>query len=847
MTLHQNAKKIVEYTEGKMNVFVIDNKLINDKYHGDMDKLVQDIKNAPPNTIFTTSYDCIGNNADADPNDPTQHFERAQALSGAAFDCVSLDESQKIKNPDTSRHQALQYFSGAKYKRLATGTFISKDPGDVVGQLSWLYPGRTQNLDEFAKQYGFTKSKLGYTWSDTGVKKLREDLLSKGFISIRRTNWLHLLKDRNEKTSVVKLEPKQALANESAISDAMDALDNLASGDPKIQAELNKLNDDSDDDEKPTGKVIDAINTLTGIVDHPHEFAQKVKKAKDICDKAGVDYTYDEEAWKKGGEIEGADNISNKEVKAAQRYLKKFRSQTLKSILNLDGEVSAKAKDAYKKMAEHFKDPKNGKFIVFTKRINSARHVFDNLPPELKKMAVYYDGSNKEGLAPFLDEKDKSGPKIIVACDESIKEGVNMQIANGMYRYDLGWTPGDNEQSYGRIWRFGQDKPVNIHVGISDGSLDVTKYARLASRHNSNMKVTSDYDEIPGFTAFKMSVDNMRNNRNADLLPQYEEVSHAVMRFQKEENKKIHAAYGDKMHQKAGKGVLPGSQKATGNGYVTLDSKEPESDEESDQGAAKTPVTSDKSRSSLAKESSPLKPKEKSEPIKQPSSKKTQEKPEQVEKPSNKGKVASNKGQGSDLTPEENNEAAEHHLKHAAFHIGSENKGLAKKHWKKAVQHLKKAGKGKRDAHLTHLAKDHEAFKAYAKSVKKKHGDLPEKFVPHEHDKRLPADEENPQAQTPPPKKQEEKKPEPQPKPVEKKQDVLATLTKVLDEDGFEGVDDSTMAGLQEDLDGFMKHTDKGLKPPDFWKKWAKKFGDQPEDEHKAAIERAANILRGKK
>jgi hypothetical protein len=1152
MTLHQNAKKILEYTDNKMNVFVIDGDLVNNHYKGDMEKLVEDIKNAPPNTIFTTSYDFISHNHGAENEpDPTKHYLRAQALAGGDFDLVSLDECfhpdtlidmadgttkriaeikigdmvksasgempvistsnkqldkhirlrfngqeikcslnhpwltpsgwvmakdiiegdwlvntseamrmvhegistkisserneqesflrhilfsemaddstintrenvqrgskqenigstfrngkalgcktdereksdeqfkntdendsdieenrsqtsnshgqwngndetrgivngsigkwlgvefsniywqeeagdssgiqaglsisseetvrgvrrlltpitrkesarfkekgsiecfrvdnvevyesgsdernpegryydigvaghpsysingvlvhncQKVKNPDSGRHIALQYFSGAAYKRLATGTFISKDPADVVGQMSWLYPGRTQNLDDFAKQYGFTKSKAGYTWSDKGVKQLREDLLAKGFISIRRTNWMHLLPERDEKTSVVHMEPKQALANESAITDAMDAIQQLADTDPKVAAELRKLQGDPDeqeDEENPTGKVIDAINTLTGIVDHPNEYSKKVKAFKDVCDKAGVDYSYNPDAWKKGydgeeGEEEGPELA--KPVKQAQKFLQKFRPQTLKAILNLDGEVSAKAKDAYAKMKEHFADPKNGKFIVFTKRINSARHVFDNLPPELKKMAVYYDGSHKEGLEPFLDTKDKNGPQIIVACDESIKEGVNMQMANGMYRYDLGWTPGETEQSYGRIWRFGQDKPVKIHVGISDRTLDVTKYARLASRHNSNMKVTSDYDEVPGFTAFKMSVDNMRNNRSADLLPEYEQVGKAVLDYQKRENKKVHAMYGDSNYKKHSPSLLPGSQKASGKMYATM-GEEPKADA----------VVSKRDDTA--------------ETIKKPSSKAPEKKAE--EKPEVKTKITPENGDQAPsssstepLTADENNAAAEHHLRHAAHHASSENKGLAKKHWNAAVRHLKAAGKGKRDAHLTHLAKDEEAFAAYAKSVKKKHPDLPDQYVEHKHDKRLPPKEEKSHS----PNLDSAKKPEKthaihdklvqnrgvQKPAIEKTSDLTTALSKVLSEAGYADLDASVIKETEDDLKAFVSHTDKGGNAQAYWKKWAKQYGGAPDDEHKAVVERAAQVLnsRGKK
>ena len=678
MTLDQNAEQTLRYFDGKMNVFVISNANIKKHYGGDVQAMIADIEKAPPNTLFMTSYDVLGYNPDAG-GDPEMQYARAQALAAAGFDYVACDESQKVKNPKSGRFKALQFFSRAAYKRLATGTFISKDPMDVVGQLAWLDPGSTPSMAEFAKTYGFEETPKGFKWSDKGMDKLHEDLQDRGYIGIRRSRWMNLLPPRNEKPNVVKMDAKSAIANELAISDAMDALDDLAASDPKIAAEIERLNSEVDDDAMPSGRVVDALNTLTGITDHPDLFAKRVAEAKKICDDAGVEYEFDPDAWKRSqgdepkDEDDEEENAGSREeipqdVRSAQSYLKKFRPKTLQAILNLDGVVSAKAKHCYDVMREHMKDEKNGKFIVFTTRIKSTRHIFDNMPDDLKSKAVYYDGSNKEGLEPFLGE---GGPQIIVACDPSIKEGVNMQMANGMYRYDFGWTPGDTEQSYGRIWRFGQKRPCNIHIGLTDNSVDITKYARLMSRMNSNMKAVSEYDEIPELTAYRMSTKNIRENRGEDLVPEYAEVSSAILNFQKQENTRLTGGKPTPQRDIGSDAEIKGSAKGVGPAY------------------AGQPVEN-KKRTPREKAPAP-----------------TSKKPEQ-----------------------DRNEAARHHLTQAAAHHKAGNRELALQHWSHAVRHLKSLPKDQRDRDLVKIAKDKEAFGKHTEKVQ----DKPKRFKAHELD-----------------------------------------------------------------------------------------------------------------
>ena len=532
-TLEQNASKIHDYTEGNTNVFLISNATINEHFGGDAEKMVEAIHNAPPNTIFMASYDVFSyNEKDSEEGDD---YARARKLSAAAFDYVALDEAHNIKNVDTSRFKSMKFLTKAKYKRVASGTFLSNNPADALGQLLFLYPQMAMKKEDFEKKYGRKETAEGVNW--TGLKDLRADLNNLGMISLRRSAWLDKLPERNEQLAITKMDPPLKAVYNAVLDDIIDQLEEEMAKNPRMKKAF------ADDglgemDELPP-QALAKLQLVSGIADYPHEMAEMMDQKIDAVKQAQKDGKMDDDTL---------DTLES---------LMKMKSETRKAIRSLRGMVSPKAKDVYKKIAEHLKDKKNGKYIVFVQRKAAARHILDNMPEELKKHAVYYDASKKAELDDYL--KNPNGPKVLIGVDASIKEGVNMQVANGMYRYDHHWSPGNQEQSYARIWRFGQDKPTNFHMGIVDGSIDVPKYARLMTKLHQNMQVTSDIEE-PTTDAFKMGLDTIKSKNNADILPQYLELGKNILKFQAGENKELQKRYGKGMFKKATGKPIGGSK-----------------------------------------------------------------------------------------------------------------------------------------------------------------------------------------------------------------------------------------------------------------------------------------------
>ncbi|MGZ3772970.1 MAG: SNF2-related protein [Pseudobdellovibrionaceae bacterium] len=553
-TLLQNASKIHEYTDNQVNVFMISNDTIRDDYDGDLERLTHDIQNAPPNTIFMTSYDTLAY-LGPDEKDENKEFRRARAIAAAGFDHISCDESQYIKGTHTNRFKAMQFFSTVKYKRVATGTFLSNNPLDTLGQLNFLYPNKALKEAEFKQKYGYKETKEGIEW--TGLKQLRRDLLDMGMISLRRSAWIDKLPKREEVLSVSKMDNKMKAVYDAVLNDILDSLEKEAEKNPSIKKIMAGDDELFDEESDLPPSVLAKLNLVGAVTDHPHELAEmmeaKMNRIKD---------------YKNGDE-------DDPEMEAMIENLSALGSATRKGILSLKGTVSPKAKDVYKVLEDHFSNPKNGKYVVFCQRRMSAQHILKNMPKHLRDKAVYYDAENKKALADYLS-KDKGSAQIIVAVDQSIKEGVNMQIGNGMYRYDHHFSPGNQEQSYARIWRFGQDKPTKFHIGVVDGGIDVPKYARLVTKLAQNMNVISDFEADSG-AAFKLSLKNLRENNDASILDKFMDLNKSIIDFQKEENKPLAKRYAKNIKISTGENV--GGKKAQllhGNGayHSNIDLKE---------------------------------------------------------------------------------------------------------------------------------------------------------------------------------------------------------------------------------------------------------------------------------
>ena len=145
-----------------------------------------------------------------------------------------------------------------------------------------------------------------------------------------------------------------------------------------------------------------------------------------------------------------------------------------------------------RKIGERFKQT-----VIFTKYFDTLENIryYFRRSPEMRvgiysgKQTSYYDDNKHKDVNVSREEVKKlflNGEIDILLCTDAAAEGLNLQTADMLINFDLGWNPMKLEQRIGRIDRIGQ-KYERIYVlnMCYQGSVEETVYDRLWTRLKS--------------------------------------------------------------------------------------------------------------------------------------------------------------------------------------------------------------------------------------------------------------------------------------------------------------------------------------------------------------------------
>ena len=423
----QQKREMESFTDGTVNIVVISTDSVNEEGQAEIGAIVDE---APPNTIFVSSYDWIADKYEEiivgykkKSQKPIIHkiFTRAQWFKSLGIDYVALDESHHIKNPDSNTSQAIQQMAFAKVRRLATGTLVPNNPGDLPAQMSFLDPLIFGDADKFLEDYSNKVDGYGKVreWRKGAQKEIREKIQKRGGVSMRESAWLDRLPPISYTVHPVKMSKTQIAVYqkilEEVIGDILSCPDcHVRVDDRGVCPKCNKLSktaiawlkyEDSDEyDEKESHAIIEKFGRLDIFTVNP-------------------------------------------------------KHDKFVTLLSPEEQISPKIAKIDELLDAHFADPSNGKAIIFDRYHASNEAILDNI--KRKNEAVYYSGKHKKNLLRFLSDPNI---RILVAVDRSLEEGANLQVANIIIRADLPWTPGSLHQSIHRAYRLKQDKPVSVHI-----------------------------------------------------------------------------------------------------------------------------------------------------------------------------------------------------------------------------------------------------------------------------------------------------------------------------------------------------------------------------------------------
>jgi SNF2 family DNA or RNA helicase len=554
----------------------------------DANKIVEIARKCPVNTMFIATYEWLGldsydvvvgteekfrkveingKKVKVPVTVPSMApvFPHAQALLDIGINVIYLDESQKIKNPSSTTHKAVQALSTIPVKRIMTGTMVTRDVDDVFSQTSFIDGTMIGTRNEFQRvfcgdddtQKGKKKRKKkgGSTEITRGKEKQAKKLLNaSGVMNVRRSMWIGLLPKKTEDIEFVSLDPMHQLIYNVLVSDVMngdigecqDMLDTMmaeaqASGDKRMIEMIEKLgndlkkvinivlsdgddladedsefgeaareankrrlseaDDEDESDEDENGPVKEeAIPVLGGKRRSKHDnlFQDFAEKKRSAATKLAMI-----QAFISAPEVLKPESFSDKAwAEIHRRQGTNMPEVTAKDnkILELIDKHFAVTGGKYKKMSEQMENApevRAGKVVIFAINIATVEHVYKFL--KKTKYAgqtvrfVKKDGDAMKNLDAFKDPENESAG-IIVACEQSIIYGHNMQSANLMINMTIPWTTGDYDQKVARIYRNGQKLACHIINIVAASTYDCAKFAKFLIRQNSNRKLISDYD-----------------------------------------------------------------------------------------------------------------------------------------------------------------------------------------------------------------------------------------------------------------------------------------------------------------------------------------------------------------
>lgn len=502
--IKQYVDEVHKFSKGKVNAFPLTLETIRrlrDVFGLTSDQIVDYLRAMPPNTIFVSDYNFLRNRTDLDTGKPVKDivygneeitpYPMVDLLRRIEFTYLMADESQSIKNKDAQRTKALNTLAvEIPYRRIASGTIVSNTPTDIVGQVGMLNPSIFMSADKFALDYGKTfengsrrrmssKAPKVLSWNGEimGPAIKREIMPYAQYHTKTRRDWAFLLPDVEENFFEVSqgLTDKQRKYYEDLMSEAYEQI--------AQDADLMKrMKEGAPEDE-------DAIEA---------KLARYFAKVEIF-----VNAPYEDKHYRELVDPDDTRNQVSPKVAVIDMLIDK----------HFGG--GSPAPDV-----KWVADP--NKIVIFGYNVAVSKHIYQY--SRHRNIMVHYEAGDDDALAKFLDPNSRY--KILVANEDSIKEGFNFQIASHLIRVQTIWSPGPLEQAWSRVLRpdFDRkyDRPeIRLSWVILPNTIEVPKTARLISKIIDKAKI--DYDkQLPAsvrdadLEVLKMSLDVIKEYNTFD-------------------------------------------------------------------------------------------------------------------------------------------------------------------------------------------------------------------------------------------------------------------------------------------------------------------------------------------
>ena len=136
---------------------------------------------------------------------------------------------------------------------------------------------------------------------------------------------------------------------------------------------------------------------------------------------------------------------------------------------------------------EGFFDHPDQRLLIFTEFKDTLYYLVERLESWGFKVGVIHGGMkpgsrNEPGTRLFSEQQFREGEIQILVATEAAGEGINLQVCNILFNYDIPWNPNRLEQRMGRIHRYGQRKDCLIFNFVATNTIEGRVLQRLLDK-----------------------------------------------------------------------------------------------------------------------------------------------------------------------------------------------------------------------------------------------------------------------------------------------------------------------------------------------------------------------------
>lgn len=539
--------EIVEFTDGKVNVIPVTSYNIRTSGYK---RYQQILETAPINTVLVVDYGVLKYRARA------AVYGTAAVAIFPVVDMIRqfrpgyciLDESHMLKNAKSATFKSvMNLIADIPKKRIASGTLNPDSPSDLPAQVAIMDPTIFGTREDFNEKYSVIMNGQRVTqWRSSGKNSVGSAmaLLKESIVwaPAKRKEWASALPPREDRFIAIELTDNQRAVYDAIFNDMVLQIRKAAETDKNARKLLDNL-----EGKKASKEEEDDFGDLEG--------------GEDILDDSGdigaglQPYLVDIERY-----------ITNPGFHPYAKNGYVNQDGTRVAPLKGDDLMPPKARVLKQLMLTDYDlfNPSKGKVLVFVNYTESAKSIFEAMPPDIQACGILYSTASKTELV----NKFKTDKKIrwMIGIRKSLEVGLNLQIASALVRLEGVWTPGEQEQGDSRIARpyfgpGGDQRPLlRFDTIVANRTLDITKAARLRAKivalakfENSGDPAYEALDDIP-LIPMRLEAIQTMNDFETNLV-QYESTMRKLNSTVKQEyadyRKKIEAEGGFKFTQVA--------------------------------------------------------------------------------------------------------------------------------------------------------------------------------------------------------------------------------------------------------------------------------------------------------